>query len=80
MAVNARFYVKELTKSAAGAGNLQVTLAAVTRSTPDNVDWSKFTPSGEIRLFVTQEGAQEFFERRLGQDIAITFADPELAA
>lgn len=76
MAVKARFYVKELTQRANGANNLEVVLAAVTRDTSDNVDWAKYTPSGEIKLYVTAEGAQEFFLSRLGEDVAITFEDP----
>lgn len=33
------------------------------RSSPDdNVDWSKYTPSGSLDMQITAEGAQGFFE------------------
>lgn len=77
MAVNARFWVRELTEFG-NADNIKVTLAPVLRNGGDgNVDWAKFTPSGEITLFVSAEGAQEYFRSRVGKDIAITFSDPE---
>lgn len=75
MTINARFWISEVTKRA--VGNIAVTLLPVVRPTPDNVEWSKYTPSGKIEITVTAEGALEFFEERLGKDIAITFSDPE---
>lgn len=29
---------------------------------PENKSWSKYTPSGEVRLFITNPPAIEFFE------------------
>lgn len=74
--VRARFWVREIAKYG-NTDNVKVTLAPVTRSTSDNVEWSKYTPSGEITLQVTAEGAQRWFEERLGKDVAITFDDVE---
>lgn len=75
MAVKARFWIREITKFG-NAGNNKVVLSPVTRNTEDNVQWSKYTPSGEITLFITTEGAQQWFEDRIGKDVAITFEDP----
>lgn len=81
MAVKARFWISELTKHG-NTDNMTVLMKPVVRSTGQagdgqNTDWSKYTPSGEIRLSVTAQGAQEWFEARLGKDIAITLEDVE---
>lgn len=76
--VQARFWVQSVTKRAVSGGeiNREVILAPVIRSGEDgNVDWSKYTPSGEIRLTVSADAAGTWFEDRLGKDVAITFAD-----
>jgi hypothetical protein len=80
MAVKARFWVRSFEKSVSGQGGAvaaKVNLAPVTRSTDDNITWAKYTPSGTVEMYVTQEGAQDWFEERLGKDIAITFDDVE---
>jgi len=77
MSVNARFWVREFTRFG-NTDNVQVKLSPKTRSgKDDNVDWSKYTPSGEITMSLTTEGAQQWFEERIGKDVAITFADVE---
>lgn len=79
MAVKARFYIQAINKQVAGSGqqtNVEVVLKPVTRNTDDNVEWSKYTPSGETKLWVTQDGARDWFEQRLGQDVMMTFEDP----
>lgn len=77
MAVNARFWVRELTKFG-NTDNVKVVLSPKSRTGEnDNIDWSKFTPSGEITMSITSEGAQKWFEDRIGKDVAITFTDPE---
>lgn len=80
--VKARFWVQSFQKQASSAGSMvmHVALAPVVRSTGQsgdgqNIDWSKYTPSGGIQLTVSQEGAQDWFESRLGKDVAITFED-----
>lgn len=72
MSVKARFYVSQVTRFA-NAQNINVVLHPVTRKTEDNVDWSKFTPSGKIELSVTNESTAEWFEKHLGKDVAISF-------
>lgn len=71
MSVSARFYVSTITKHA--ADNFAVTLLPVVRPTNDNIEWSKYTPSGKIEMSITADGAREWFESRLGKDVAITF-------
>lgn len=74
MAVQARFFVDQITKHARFEGS-KFTLSPVTSSKPGNSDWSKYTPSGTIELNVTNPDAIAWFEDRLGKDIAITFDD-----
>lgn len=81
MQVKARFYVAQVAKNAGSFGNhLSVTLLPVTRKTGDNVDWSKYTPSGKIEMTVSAEtGAFAWFEERIGKDVSLTFEDaPEV--
>lgn len=77
MAVKARFWIREFTKFG-NTDNVKVILSPVTRQLGvDNIDWSKYTPSGEIMLSITTVGAQQWFEERIGKDVAITFDDVE---
>lgn len=77
MAVQARFWVQSVKKTAAAGGEItrEVILAPVISPLQGNNNWSKYTPSGEIRLVVTAEGAGEWFEERLVKNLAITFDD-----
>jgi len=78
MSVAARFYVREIVKQQVSGGiNHTVKLSPVVRPTDDNKEWSKYTPSGDISMTVTQESAGAWFEDRLGEDVSITFSDPE---
>ncbi len=84
MSVNARFWVQSVKKTAVSGGDVarEVTLAPVVRAgglpgAEGNVNWSKYTPSGEIRLVVTSGPAGEWFEDHLAKDVAITFSDVE---
>lgn len=80
MAVSARFWVQSVKKTASTGNGLtrEVTLAPVIRPSgvpgaEGNVDWSKYTPSGEIRLVITADAAGEWFESMLSKDVAIVF-------
>lgn len=80
MSVRARFWVQEVAKQAVSGGNVtrHVKLQPVVRASglpgaEGNVDWSKYTPSGSIALTITADGAGEWFEAMLGQDVSITF-------
>jgi len=90
MAVKARFWVQKIEKVVSGSAapgqvpnlNMWVSLAPVVRSTGQpgdgqNKDWSKYTPAGEVRMCLTAEGAQKWFEDRIGKDVSITFDDVE---
>jgi hypothetical protein len=75
MAVKALFYVQSVEKIIASGSsqNMRVTMMPVIRATDDNIQWSKFTPSGKIEMYITADGAQKYFEENLGKDIPITF-------
>lgn len=82
MAVQARFWVQSVKKTAVSGGDVarEVVLAPVIRGgglpgAEGNVDWSKYTPSGEMRLMVTADAAGKWFEDRIAKDIAISFTD-----
>lgn len=81
MSVQAMFFVKELRHIASGGpeNTAEVTLGAAFGSylkglTPDeqaNKDWSKYTPSGEIKMMITNPAAIDQFE--IGSVYQITF-------
>lgn len=83
MAVEARFWVQKVEKVVSGSAapgqtaqlSVKVTLAPVIRKTEDNIQWSRYTASGTIELWLTQQAAIDWYEQRLGQDVAITFDD-----
>lgn len=81
--VAARFWVQSVKKSAASGAEVvrEVILQPVIRANglpgaEGNKDWSKYTPSGEIRLVITADGAGEWFEDRIAKDVSILFSDP----
>jgi len=71
MAIKARFYVRSVTKTA-GFNGVAVVMLPTMKKSEDNIDWSKYTPSGEFKMNVTDEDAAAEFEAALGKDIAIT--------
>lgn len=74
MQIKARFYVQSITKT--NTEYLGIVLNPVTRNTEDNVEWSKYTPSGKLEMNVHRStGAAAEFERALDEhkDVAITF-------
>lgn len=79
MTVQARFYVTEINHRATqtpGDVNVQVKLAAAFGSylqgLPEgNKDWSKYTPTGELVMTITNPSAIEQFE--VGAVYALTF-------
>lgn len=85
MSVQARFYVRQLVKNAYTSKQYASTYAAPipageiqlspVSGREKNAEWASATPSGEIKL-TTHGPAFEWFEARLGEEIAITFADP----
>lgn len=75
MAIRARFYVAEFNEQATGGDQRQakVVMRAVTRKTDDNIDWAKYSPSGEFWVMVSNQagGAFESFRDLLGKDVSI---------
>ena len=74
--IHARFWVQKVTKQAAAGDGLtrEVTLQPKIRPDGnDNVDWSKYTPSGSISLNITNDAAGAEFDANIGNDVAITF-------
>jgi hypothetical protein len=49
-----------------------VNMIPVYADCPENESWSKYTPSGEIRMFITNPQAIAFFE--VGQECFVTFS------
>jgi hypothetical protein len=80
MAVKAKFYVAQVNQYASMSGwanpapGGEIVLRPVTRG-EDNAEWASATPSGEIKMTIRTE-AFDWFQQRLGKDIAIRFDDP----
>ena len=75
MTVQARFFVKNIEMGASGGATQGwVTLSVVTRG-PENKKWAVATPSGELRMYVSQPAAFEWFKDRLGNELALDFSD-----
>lgn len=64
MGVTARFFIQSITET---VGGHEVVLKPVCRG-EHNKEWSKYTPSGELRLALTNEagGAAAFFQSVMG--------------
>jgi hypothetical protein len=79
MSVQAMFYVKEINHRATGQDdsvNVEIKMAAAfggyLKGLPEgNGDWSKWTPSGELSMTITNPAAIEQFE--LGAVYSLTF-------
>lgn len=72
MAVSARFYVREITKHAGQDVGGSVKLSASLKGEV-NKAWAKYTPSGEITMYVTNPEAFAWFDEHVGKDLSITF-------
>lgn len=64
MGVKARFFIQSITET---TGGHEVVCKPVIRG-EHNKEWSKYTPSGELRMFLTNEagGAAAFFQSIMG--------------
>ena len=58
MGIKAKFYLQEITETQSG---FKVKLSAVTDGKGGNAEWSKWTPSGELTMLITNEDALPFF-------------------
>ena len=83
MAVQAKFYVAEVTRFGyGGAENTQmgrkVKLQATSRKDESSIKFWQATPSGQIDMHLSAEagaGAGLWFEDRLGKNVLLTFED-----
>lgn len=82
MTVQAMFYVKERRELATGGNDpdrvVEVTLAAAfgtylkgLSEADANVDWSKYTPQGELKMTITNPAAFDQFD--IGSVFKLTF-------
>jgi hypothetical protein len=79
MTVRAMFYVKEINHRATptpGDVNAEIKMAAAfgtyLKGLPEgNKDWSKYTPSGELSITITNPAAIEQYE--IGEVYSLTF-------
>ena len=80
--VTARFYVDQVTRKAYNPEHAEVILKPAYNNGNGNQAWSEATPSGEIKLQISNPTAVEWFVERLGYtgtDLHITFEDaPEV--
>ncbi len=83
--MHARFYCSSIERRCVSGGEeiAIVKLSPVTRNVAkngdyasDNIDWSKYTPSGSMEFTVTQPEAIAYWSERLGKDQSIVFSDP----
>ena len=76
MAVEARFYVHEVSKRPSNnteSGPVGVVRMRASIKGPN--DWSEFTPAGMIEMSTLNEKAMAWFDERLGTDVALVFDD-----
>ncbi len=52
-----------------------VALRPVYGDTPENKTWSKYTPSGEVKLYITNPAAADAFE--VGEEYFVDFSKAE---
>lgn len=81
MSVTAMFFVKELRHIASGGPDnmAEVTLGAafgsylkgLSNDEEANKDWAKYTPSGEVKMMITNPAAIDHFE--IGEVYKLTF-------
>lgn len=74
--VTARFYVAEMTRRAYDPAAAEIVLKPAYNNGSGNEAWAKATPSGEIKLSVSNASAVEWFAEAMGErrDLHITFA------
>jgi len=73
--IRGKFFVKEITATAAG-GPIQgtVKLGVVSRGAV-NRSFAEATPSGEISMYISNPAAYEFFRDRLGKEFYVDFTE-----
>lgn len=91
MATRAKFRCTETTKRAGGSQyhpvtddqiamqQVEVVLVAAKTTDDDNVDWSRWTPSGEIRMTITNPEAFRQFDVDVDYIVEFRKAQPQKA-
>lgn len=81
MSVRARFFIKDVTRSADDTGS--VVCQVVSRG-PDNAEWSSYSPSGTLSIGMSRKASKaiEFFDKNRGREVYldITLADDPACA
>ena len=69
--MNWKFWIRDvkITVVAKGQRTAEVTMVPVTRKTEDNIQWSRYTPTGEFRFNVTRDEAIVWFLKHQGEDV-----------
>ncbi len=73
MKIRAKFRCNTVTKTVDGGE--QVYFAPVTSGSDDNKTWSRYTPSGQLAMTITAEGAVGQFEQ--GKEYFLDFTPAE---
>lgn len=71
MTVRAKFQCSNITKSPDSSTTV-VNLTAVTTGSDENKTWSKYTPSGQLQMVITNPTAADQFEQGKEYFIDIT--------
>ena len=72
MAVQARMFVKSVKQTSHAPEAREVELSAVSRG-EEAKEWSKYTPSANLTMWITNPSAHEQFE--VGREFLLTFED-----
>lgn len=75
MAVRAKFYVYKREEYSNADGDVQVTLMPVQAKEGEDSIFGKYTPSGEIRMYIKNPAAAE--QLTLGQKFYVDFTPAE---
>lgn len=75
--VRAKFRLSQITTNAGTPGQNFVFNAVTADGVPENERFHKYTPSGQLTMYVDNPPAQEFFQ--LGKDYYLDFSE-EVAA
>jgi len=71
MTVRAKFMVSSVEMYSTPSDSGSVKLSATNTKEGDNVDWSKWTPSGSITMMITNPVAFQFFKDAMKDNKAI---------
>jgi hypothetical protein len=75
MTIRAKFHVTSIEMFSQPADSGTVKLTAGNDKEGDNIDWSKWTPSGSVQMMITNPAAFQFFKDAMqaGKRIYVDF-------